>query len=234
MARYSSDSDSDHSSRYRRKRNRKSRSSSSDSSESSPHRRRSSKHSKTKRKHRSHSRSRGRDRNSKSHKGSRSSHSRDRDRRRYRSRTGRSHSSDRTRRKARSTSRDKSRSPSSSSQSNQPKVNVEKSQILAVKDEFPIEPRFKDSVIEEINAEGFTPKQFTSSASKESKFKNIVIDISSDTIQIPPVSNVSSGPESIFHTSIMMDQEARFDKWVKKLYTLRQKAIADLVHTNNI
>lgn len=31
---------------------------------------------------------------------------------------------------------------------------------------------------------------------------------------------------------IMMDQEARFDKWVKKLYTLRQKAIADLVHTN--
>lgn len=30
----------------------------------------------------------------------------------------------------------------------------------------------------------------------------------------------------------MMDQEARFDKWVKKLYTLRQKAIGDLVHAN--
>lgn len=236
MARYSSESDSDHSSRYRRKRNRKSRSSSSDSSDSSPHRRRSSKHSKTKRKHRSHSRSRGRDRNLKSHKGSRSSHSRDRDKRRYRSSTGRSYSSDRSRRKdlhpARSTSREKSRSPSSSSQSNQPKVNVEKNQALTTKDDFPIEPRFKDSVLEEINAEGFTPKQFTSSASKENKFKNIVIDISSDTIQIPPVSNVASGPESIFHTSIMMDQEARFDKWVKKLYTLRQKAIADLAHTN--
>ncbi|XP_011647155.1 zinc finger Ran-binding domain-containing protein 2-like isoform X1 [Pogonomyrmex barbatus] len=233
MARYSSDSDSDHSSRYRRKRNRKSRSSSSDSSESSPHRRRSSKHSKTKRRHRSHSRSRGRDRNSKSHKGSRSSHSRDRDKKRYRSNTGRSYSSDRSRRKARSTSREKSRSPSSSSQSNQPKVNTEKSQTLSVKEDFPVELRFKDSVLEEINAEGFTPKQFTSSANKESKFKNIVIDISSDTIQIP-VPNVPSGPESIFHTSIMMDQEARFDKWVKKLYTLRQKAIADLVHTNVI
>ncbi|EFN65761.1 hypothetical protein EAG_12161 [Camponotus floridanus] len=231
MARHSSESDSDHS-RYRRKRNRKSRSSSSDSSESSPHRRRSSRHSKTKRRHRSHSRSRGRDRNSKGHKGSRSSHSRDRDKRRYHTNTGRSHSSDRTRRKARSTSRDKSRSPSSSSQSNQSKFNAEKNQVAAVKDDFPIEPRFKDGVLEEINAEGFTPKQFTSSAVKENKFKNIVIDISSDTIQIPSVPNIPSGLESIFHTSIMMDQEARFDKWVKKLYTLRQKAIADLVHTN--
>lgn len=89
-------------------------------------------------------------------------------------------------------------------------------------------------MLDEINAEGFTPKTFTSSATKENKLKNIVIDISSDTIQIPPVSNVASGSESIFHTSIMMDREARFDKWVKKLYTLRQKAIADLMHTNVI
>jgi len=72
-------------------------------------------------------------------------------------------------------------------------------------DDFPIEPRFKDGVLEEINAEGFTPKQFTSSASsKENKFKNIVIDINSDTIQIPPAPNVSSGSESIFHTSVSL------------------------------
>lgn len=69
-------------------------------------------------------------------------------------------------------------------------------------DDFPIEPRFKEGVLDEINAEGFTPKQFTSSASKENKFKNIVIDISSDTIQIPPVPSVSRSPESIFHTSV--------------------------------
>lgn len=35
-----------------------------------------------------------------------------------------------------------------------------------------------------------------------------------------------------FLFQIMIDQEARFDKWVKKLYTLRQKAIADLTHSN--
>lgn len=102
------------------------------------------------------------------------------------------------------------------------------------KDDFPIEPRFKEGVLEEINAEGFTPKQFISSASKENKFKNIVIDINSDTIQIPSVPTVSRSPESIFHTSIRMDQEARFDRWVKKLYTLRQKAIADLMHPSVI
>lgn len=79
---------------------------------------------------------------------------------------------------------------------------IKKYKLYCFSDDFPIEPRFKDSVLEEINAEGFTPKQFTSSATKESKFKNIVIDISSDTIQIPPVSNISSGPESIFHTSV--------------------------------
>lgn len=74
--------------------------------------------------------------------------------------------------------------------------------ILINTDDFPIEPRFKNGVLEEINAEGFTPKQFTSSASKENKFKNIVIDISSDTIQIPPVPNIPSNLESIFHTSV--------------------------------
>lgn len=74
--------------------------------------------------------------------------------------------------------------------------------ILSI-DDFSIEPRFKNCVLEEINAEGFTPKQFTSSAAaKENKFKNIVIDINSDTIQIPPAPNIHIGPESIFHTSV--------------------------------
>lgn len=230
MARYSSDSDSDYSSRYRRKHSRKSRSTSSDTSESSPYRKRSSKHSKSKRRHRSHSRSRGRDRNSKSYKGGRSN-SGDRERRRYRSRTRRSHSSDRSKRKMRSTSRDKSRSRSSSSQSTVKPI-LEKSNNPITKDEFLIEPRIKESILEEINAEGFTPKQFTSSHAKESKFKNIVIDISADTIQIPTVADISTIPESIFHPSIMHDQDARFDKWVKKLYTLRQKAIIDISHGN--
>lgn len=70
-------------------------------------------------------------------------------------------------------------------------------------DDFLIEPRIKESILEEINSEGFTPKQFTSSAhTKESKFKNIVIDISADTIQIPTVADISAVPESIFHPSV--------------------------------
>ncbi|OAD62947.1 hypothetical protein WN48_07193 [Eufriesea mexicana] len=230
MARYSSESDSDHNSRYRRRRSRRSRSSSSDSSDSSSHRRRSSKHSKTKRRHRSHSRSRGRDRdhNQKSYKSSRNSSSKGRERHRYHSR---SRSSDCSKRKARSISREKSGSRSSSSQSNVKTIVSEKSKNILIKDDFPIEPRFKEGVLEEINSEGFTPKQFSSNT-KEKKFKNIVIDISADTIQIPTVAEVPCGSESIFHSSIMIDQEARFDKWVKKLYTLRQKAIADLIHSN--
>lgn len=131
----------------------------------------------------------------------------------------------------RSTSRDKSRSRSSSSQSTVKPI-LEKSNNLITKDEFLIEPRIKESILEEINADGFTPKQFTSSHAKESKFKNIVIDISADTIQIPTVTDISTIPESIFHPSIMHDQDARFDKWVKKLYTLRQKAIIDISHGN--
>ncbi|XP_014611167.1 PREDICTED: luc7-like protein 3 [Polistes canadensis] len=233
MARYSSDSDSDYSNRYKRKHSRKSRSTSSDTSESSPYRKRSSKHSKSKRRHRSHSRSRGRDRSSKSYKSARSN-SGDRDKRRYRSRTRRSHSSDRSKRKMRSNSRDKSRSRSSSSQSTVKPI-IDKSNNPITKDDFLIEPRIKESVLEEINSEGFMPKQFTSSSShtKESKFKNIVIDISADTIQIPTVTDISTIPESIFHPSIMHDQEARFDKWVKKLYTLRQKALVDMTHSNS-
>lgn len=106
----------------------------------------------------------------------------------------------------------------------------EKQQTTITKDDFPIEPRFKDGVIEEINSESFTPKQFSSS--KERKFKNIVIDITADTIQVPTVTEPPCGSDSIFHSTIMLDQEVRFDRWVKKLYTLRQKAIVDLMHSN--
>ena len=69
-------------------------------------------------------------------------------------------------------------------------------------DDFPIEPRFKEGVLEEINSEGFTPKQFSSNT-KEKKFKNIVIDINADTIQVPAVAEVPSSSESIFHSSVI-------------------------------
>ncbi|CAD1471251.1 unnamed protein product, partial [Heterotrigona itama] len=125
------------------------------------------------------------------------SSSKGRERHRYHSR---SRSSDCSKRKARSTSREKSGSRSSSSQSNVKTIVSEKTKNVLIKDDFPIEPRFKEGVLEEINSEGFTPKQFLSNT-KEKKFKNIVIDINADTIQVPAVAEVPSGSESIFHSS---------------------------------
>lgn len=77
-------------------------------------------------------------------------------------------------------------------------------QYLFFADEFSIEPRIKESILEEINANGFAPKQFTSSAQlKEKKVnKNIVIDITADTIQVPPATNPPMTSESIFHNSV--------------------------------
>lgn len=96
--------------------------------------------------------------------------------------------------------------------------------VQNIKEDFSIIPTIKESILEEINSEGFAPKQFNSSAqTKETKSKNIVIDITSDTIVIPPVQPIIQS-DSIFHQSIIGDQEAKFDKWVKKLYLIRQKA----------
>ncbi|XP_020710245.1 serine/Arginine-related protein 53-like [Athalia rosae] len=231
MAKYSSDSDSDRSSRNRRKHHQRSRSTSSSSSDSSTYRKK-SKYAKSRRRHRSKSRSRDKDRSSRSYKSSRGS-SRDRDRRRYQSRKSKSYSPDQSKRKGRSVSREKSTSRSSSCQSTVKAAGVDKTQNSAAKDDFAIEPRIKEAILDEINSERFVPKQFTSSAhSKQSKPANIVIDITANTIKVP-AATVNSGDslDGIFHTSVTSDTDARFDKWVKKLYTLRQKAIIELSHT---
>ncbi|KAF7996939.1 hypothetical protein HCN44_002585 [Aphidius gifuensis] len=230
MARYSSDSDSDKSAgKYRKKHYRKSRSSSSDSSDSSPHRKRTLKSSKSKRRHRSRSKSRDTSRSSKNYRSSKAS-SKDRDRRRYKNKNSKSISPDRYRKKVRSVSREKSTSRSSSSQSYAKSTNDVKTFNFHVKDDFAIEPRIKESILEEINADGFAPRQFTPSTQikdKKSNNKNILIDITSNTIQVPSAPKKSGLDESIFHYSISMDQDLRFDKWVKKLYNLRQKALAE-------
>ncbi|XP_046413245.1 DNA topoisomerase 1-like isoform X1 [Neodiprion fabricii] len=239
MAKYSSDSDTDRSSRHHRKHHARSRSTSSSSSDSSSYRKK-SKHVKGKRRHRSRSRSRDKERSSKSYKLSRGS-SRDRDRRRYQPRRSKSYSPDRIKKKIRSVSREESTSRSSSSQSNVKSVGAEKLQPLAVKgimrtdtpDDFPIEPRIKEAILDEINSDKFVPKQFSSSVqSRQTKSSNIVIDITADTIKLPTIVMLTDSSNNIFHTSIMCDNEVRFDKWVKKLYTLRQKAIADSAHSS--
>ncbi|OXU21000.1 hypothetical protein TSAR_005659 [Trichomalopsis sarcophagae] len=219
MSKYSSDSESEKSSsRYRRKHSK--RSSSLDSSDSSSSYQKRSKYSKGRRRHRSRSRSRDKDKSSKSYKHSRGS---SRDRRKHQSQKSRSNSAERNRSRKRSASREKSTSRSSSS------LNIEKLGN-ASRDNFLMnDTKIKSSILEDINNDEFVPKQFVSTAkNKESKMKNIVIDMVDNTILVPQIANASEISNSIFHTSIMADKEAKFDKWVKKLYALRQKAVSEL------
>ncbi|KAH0548323.1 hypothetical protein KQX54_000295 [Cotesia glomerata] len=60
-------------------------------------------------------------------------------------------------------------------------LGKKKSVNIPIKDEFTIEPRIKESILEEINAD-------------------------SDNVKVPIVSNPSVVSESIFHSSILMDQ----------------------------
>jgi hypothetical protein len=221
MAKYSSDSESDHSSnKYRRKHSR--RSSSLDSSDSSPSHQRRQKYSKSRRRYHSRSRSRDKDRSSKSYRHLKET---SKDKKRYRTQRSKSSSLDRHHSKKRSASREKSSSRSSSSQSN---VKTDKPSTNS-KEFLTNDLKIKSSVFDELNNDEFIPKQFISSAkNKESKIKNIIIDMNADVIHIPPITNTCNFSNSIFHTSIMADKELKFDKWVKKLYSLRQKAVTEL------
>lgn len=77
-------------------------------------------------------------------------------------------------------------------------------------------------MLDEINENSFAPKQFTSSKSKKIP-DNIVIDLKKNTIKVPEIEQVE--PDSIFHHSLFLNEEARMEKWVRELYTFRQKAL---------
>ncbi|XP_057652250.1 zinc finger Ran-binding domain-containing protein 2-like isoform X2 [Diorhabda carinulata] len=77
-------------------------------------------------------------------------------------------------------------------------------------------------VLEEINENSFTPKQFTSNKSKKVP-ENIVIDLKKNTIKVPEVEQLE--PDSIFHHNLFLSEEARMEKWVRELYSFRQKAL---------
>ncbi|CAG9863002.1 unnamed protein product [Phyllotreta striolata] len=79
-----------------------------------------------------------------------------------------------------------------------------------------------NDILEEINDNSFAPKQFTSSKSKKVP-DNIVIDLRKNTIKVPEIEQVE--PDSIFHHSLFLNEEARMEKWVRELYTFRQKAL---------
>ncbi|XP_057652253.1 serine/Arginine-related protein 53-like isoform X5 [Diorhabda carinulata] len=217
------------------------RSLSSDSSSTKSRRKRNDK--KSSRRSRSRSRDRSRDRYSRSRRSrsssssiyksskSRSYRSSSRDRHSERYRRSRTRSRDRYRsRRSRSKSyireyvnKPRRRSTSSSSSSSGDIIKRESSKQVPRKKKE--ENSSKDSVVkvlEEINENSFTPKQFTSNKSKKVP-ENIVIDLKKNTIKVPEVEQLE--PDSIFHHNLFLSEEARMEKWVRELYSFRQKAL---------
>ncbi|KAG5898944.1 hypothetical protein JTB14_004667 [Gonioctena quinquepunctata] len=249
MGKYSSDSDnekrgsknSSKSSRSRR------RSSSSDSVDSRSKRRRDKKSS---RRSRSRSRDRfgrtrrSRSRSSSNYRSSKTKSHRSDSRDRYRDRHRRSKSKDRYRSRRSGSksyikefvSKPKKRSSSSSSSDSFEQSSTSKSkssrvkkEVVSVKERIPKNGKgspdcviVDNTVLNEINEDTFTPKQFSSTKSKKVP-DNIVIDLRKNTIKVPEVEQLE--PDSIFHHSLFLNEEARMEKWVKDLYSFRQKAL---------
>lgn len=92
-----------------------------------------------------------------------------------------------------------------------------KKQIGSEKINMPI----NSAVLDELNSDNFIQKQFNSSMNK--KMDNIVIDLQKQTIKVPEVEPVE--PDSIFNSNLFMNEETRMEKWVKELYSYRQKAL---------
>ncbi|XP_050510988.1 serine/Arginine-related protein 53-like isoform X2 [Diabrotica virgifera virgifera] len=229
------------------------RSSSSDSSDSKSRssRRRSDK--KSSRRSRTRSRDRSRDRygrsrrsrsrSSSTYKSSKSRSYRSKSRDRYRDRHRRSRSRDRYRsRRSRSksyikeyVSKPKRRSHSSSSTSssecvktnvkhNSKKKEESNTKGTVSKKEKSASPDcivIDNEVLDEINENSFAPKQFTSKSKKVPE--NIVIDLKKNTIKVPEIEQEE--PDSIFHQNLFLSDEARMEKWVRELYSFRQKAL---------
>ncbi|KAG5861263.1 hypothetical protein JTB14_013503 [Gonioctena quinquepunctata] len=104
-----------------------------------------------------------------------------------------------------------------------------KKEVVSVKERIPKNGKgspdcviVDNTVLNEINEDTFTPKQFSSTKSKKVP-DNIVIDLRKNTIKVPEVEQLE--PDSIFHHSLFLNEEARMEKWVKDLYSFRQKAL---------
>lgn len=90
-------------------------------------------------------------------------------------------------------------------------------------------PVMDTKVLDEINDESFTPKSFSTKSKKIPD--TIVIDLKKQTIKVPQIEPVE--PDSIFHHNLFLSEEARSEKWVKELFTYRQKALQQGVKNNH-
>lgn len=91
-----------------------------------------------------------------------------------------------------------------------------------MKDNSPELVIIDSKTLDRINEDKFVPRQFSSSKSKKVP-DNIVIDLQKQTIKVPEVEQIE--PDSIFHQGLFLSEEARVEKWIRELYSYRQKAL---------
>lgn len=78
------------------------------------------------------------------------------------------------------------------------------------------------SVLDKLNSPGFEQRSFVSTKSS-GRIPDKALDIEIETPAPPPLTN-DDDPKSIFHSRLFSDQQ-RMEKWIKKLFHLRQKAV---------
>lgn len=83
----------------------------------------------------------------------------------------------------------------------------------------------RSNLLEEINSDGFCPRQFTSNAKRDEY--PVVVDLASQPT-VPTPAQVKQDPKLIFHSSLLVDEPQRLERWIKKLYSVRQRAISGL------
>lgn len=80
----------------------------------------------------------------------------------------------------------------------------------------------RSNLLDEINSDGFSPRQFTSNAKRDEY--PVVVDLASQpSVPIPML--VKQDPKAIFHSSLLVDEPQRLERWIKKLYNIRQRAL---------
>uniref|UniRef100_A0A1B6D5R4 Uncharacterized protein n=3 Tax=Clastoptera arizonana TaxID=38151 RepID=A0A1B6D5R4_9HEMI len=76
------------------------------------------------------------------------------------------------------------------------------------------------NTLEEINSCSFAPKAFVSSKQHNSENNPIVVDLTIPTVNL----SYNDKPNSIFHPNLLVEnKEEKLNRWVKKLFQIRQR-----------
>lgn len=202
----------------------------------------------------SRTRSPSRDRSSR-YRDYRDHRSRDRSRDRHkstkkrdRSKKRKKHSRDRHRHYSSSRSRSRSKSKSVKTTNNSKKYVQHRSRSKSItkpEPQFVMEKyNFSEAVsvldrgkeaIDEINKDEFVPKAFTTSNSTATVTtakklpEKVKIDLKNETITLPPI-EAQEPQDPLIHPNFFGDPEERMQKWIRKLWLIRQKQLNSQNH----